>query len=54
MKPFPWDMKWQIKEVKGIENIQKLRRRKDIKWVEKYWRPWEKYDLMKDYRYVFR
>ncbi|KFM78856.1 39S ribosomal protein L19, mitochondrial, partial [Stegodyphus mimosarum] len=48
LKPPPWCKKWEQKNLKGVEDFEvdpvKLRRAK------KTFTPWEKYDLMKEYR----
>lgn len=50
LRPRPWLEKWERQNLKGISNIDEYltdKRRRTAKEQEK---PWEKYDLMKQYR----
>lgn len=52
LKPRPWLERWERQGLKGVENVEEhcsekmLRRRV----LPMHTRPWEKYDLMKEYR----
>lgn len=50
MKPMPWFQKWERQDNEGIEDLDKYlnlwRKQQRIK----HRTPWEKYDLMKEYR----
>jgi large subunit ribosomal protein L19 len=50
MKPWPWFQKWERQELKGVEDLDKYlnlwRKQQKVKQAS----PWEKYDLMKEYR----
>jgi large subunit ribosomal protein L19 len=50
MKPLPWMQKWERKELKGIENLDQYLNLWRKQQREKQATPWEKYDLMKEYR----
>ncbi|XP_077301211.1 mitochondrial ribosomal protein L19 isoform X2 [Arctopsyche grandis] len=52
MKPKPWDFRWARSGMKGISKLQQSQIKKDRMWLEKFSRPWEKYDLMDEYRKV--
>ncbi|KAJ0172318.1 hypothetical protein K1T71_012291 [Dendrolimus kikuchii] len=50
LKPRPWLERWERQELKGISNIEEYLKEKDRVRRELRKTPWEKYDLMKDYR----
>jgi large subunit ribosomal protein L19 len=50
MKPLPWMQKWERKELKGIEDLDQYLNLWRKQQREKQATPWEKYDLMKEYR----
>lgn len=50
LKPKPWLERWERQELKGISNIEEYLKDKDRVRRELRATPWEKYDLMKDYR----
>lgn len=50
LRPRPWTQKWERKELKGIENIDALLYEKHRRKAAKVEKPWEKYDLMLQYR----
>ncbi len=50
MKPRPWEQRWERKNLIGIENISELITDEMKGQVERAQKPWEKYDLVKDYR----
>jgi len=50
LKPRPWFAKWEQHDLKGVENVQELSTIKQLKKATKIATPWEKYDLMKEYR----
>lgn len=50
LRPRPWTQKWERKELKGIENIEDLLYDKHRRKAQKAAKPWEKYDLMRQYR----
>lgn len=50
LKPRPWLQRWERQDLQGVENVDELlydKHRRKAKAVET---PWEKYDLMKEYR----
>lgn len=50
LKPRPWLERWERQDLQGVENVDELlydKHRRKAKAVET---PWEKYDLMKEYR----
>ena len=50
LKPRPWLERWERQNLQGVANIGEYIKEKHIKSAEKVAKPWEKYDLMKDYR----
>lgn len=50
MKPFPWFQKWERQELKGVESLDKYLNLWRKQQKVKHETPWEKYDLMKEYR----
>uniref|UniRef100_A0A8D8LD24 Large ribosomal subunit protein bL19m n=1 Tax=Cacopsylla melanoneura TaxID=428564 RepID=A0A8D8LD24_9HEMI len=50
MKPRPWVGRWERKGFKGIDNVDKHITEKMKGQKERVAEPWEKYDLMKEYR----
>lgn len=50
MKPLPWMQKWERKELKGVEELDQYLNLWRKQQREKQATPWEKYDLMKEYR----
>lgn len=50
LKPRPWFAKWEQYDLRGIENVEELSTIKQLKKAKKIATPWEKYDLMKEYR----
>lgn len=50
LKPRPWLAKWERQNFKGIENIEELIYDKHRRKAAALETPWEKYDLMKEYR----
>uniref|UniRef100_A0A131XE38 Large ribosomal subunit protein bL19m n=1 Tax=Hyalomma excavatum TaxID=257692 RepID=A0A131XE38_9ACAR len=50
MKPRPWLERWERQNLKGIEEL--VLKKKDIKKAAAVATPWERYDLMKQYRQV--
>ncbi|CAK1545638.1 unnamed protein product [Leptosia nina] len=50
LKPRPWLERWERQELKGISNIEEYLKEKDRVRRELRKTPWEKYDLMKQYR----
>lgn len=48
MKPLPWTERWELKELKGVMELELP----EIIWkrAAKVATPWEKFDLMKEYR----
>lgn len=53
MKPKPWDFKWERSGMRGIARLEQSQIKKDRMWLEKFSKPWEKYDLMNEYRYAY-
>ncbi|XP_070492066.1 large ribosomal subunit protein bL19m [Chironomus tepperi] len=50
MKPFPWMQKWERQGLKGVEDLDKHLNLWRKQQKVKHDTPWEKYDLMKEYR----
>jgi large subunit ribosomal protein L19 len=50
LKPRPWLERWERQELKGVENIDELLYDKHRRLAKLRETPWEKYDLMKEYR----
>jgi len=49
LKPFPWHQKWETKDLKGIESLEGVPLEREL-LARKNKKPWEAYDLMKEYR----
>lgn len=52
LKPRPWLERWERQELKGVSNIEEYLKEKDLVRRQLRATPWEKYDLMKEYRYA--
>lgn len=50
LKPRPWEQRWERKNLVGVENVQEHITDKMTKQMESLKTPWEKYDLVKEYR----
>ncbi|KAJ8711651.1 hypothetical protein PYW08_008605 [Mythimna loreyi] len=50
LKPRPWLERWERQELQGVSNIEEHLKEKDRVRRELRKEPWEKYDLMKQYR----
>lgn len=50
MKPFPWFQKWERQNLKGVEEVDQYLNWWRRKQKPLHEAPWEKYDLMKEYR----
>ncbi|XP_041982751.1 39S ribosomal protein L19, mitochondrial [Aricia agestis] len=50
LKPRPWLERWERQDLKGVSNIEEHLKEKDRVRRELRKTPWEKYDLMKQYR----
>lgn len=50
LKPRPWEQRWERKNLIGIANIRENINDKMAAQVERLQTPWEKYDLVKEYR----
>ncbi|XP_072933496.1 large ribosomal subunit protein bL19m [Epargyreus clarus] len=50
LKPKPWLERWERQELQGVANIEQYLTNKDKVRRELRKTPWEKYDLMKQYR----
>ncbi|XP_063379680.1 large ribosomal subunit protein bL19m [Cydia fagiglandana] len=50
LKPRPWLERWERQDLKGVSNIEEYLKEKDRVRRELRKTPWEKYDLMKQYR----
>lgn len=52
LKPTPWHQRWERKNMQGLIDplsmVNEKRRRKAA--LKIHTRPWEKFDIMKDYR----
>lgn len=50
LKPRPWLERWERQDLKGVANIDELLYDKHRRLAAARATPWEKYDLMKEYR----
>lgn len=50
LKPRPWEQRWERKNWVGIANVSEHITEKMANQAEKLKTPWEKYDLVKEYR----
>lgn len=50
LKPRPWEQRWERKNFVGIANVSEHITDKMTKQMERLKTPWEKYDLVKEYR----
>lgn len=50
LKPRPWLERWERQNLQGVANITEYLKEKHIQSAKKLEKPWEKYDLMKEYR----
>lgn len=50
LRPRPWLERWERQNLRGVANIDQYIKEKHLKSSEKVQKPWEKYDLMKQYR----
>ncbi|XP_026331438.1 39S ribosomal protein L19, mitochondrial [Hyposmocoma kahamanoa] len=50
LKPRPWLERWERQDLKGVSNIEEYLKEKDRVRRELRKTPWERYDLMKQYR----
>ncbi|XP_053616050.2 large ribosomal subunit protein bL19m-like [Plodia interpunctella] len=50
LKPRPWLERWERQDLKGIANIEEYLKEKDRVRRELHKKPWEKFDLMLQYR----
>lgn len=50
MKPRPWEQRWERKNLLGVSNIVESITDKMKGQMEAQLKPWEKYDLVKEYR----
>lgn len=50
LKPRPWLERWERQDLKGVENVDELLYDKHRRLAALRATPWEKYDLMKEYR----
>lgn len=48
--PRPWDKKWDIKNFKGLQPSNRVLGKRAATRLERSAKPWEKHDLMKQYR----
>lgn len=48
--PRPWEKKWDRQNVKGLQEINRFISKKEARRIERSAKPWEKYDIMKQYR----
>ncbi|CAK9294547.1 unnamed protein product [Gordionus sp. m RMFG-2023] len=49
-KPKPWEKRWERCDLRGVQDYASLLSEKDVKRKKKYATPWEKFDIMKEYR----
>lgn len=50
LKPRPWKERYERQNLKGVSNVMQLITPKMVGQIKKSQKPWEKYDLMKEYR----
>ncbi|XP_055716493.1 39S ribosomal protein L19, mitochondrial [Phlebotomus papatasi] len=50
LKPRPWLERWERQDLKGVSNVLEHCIEKHLRKAKKVETPWEKYDLMKQYR----
>lgn len=50
MKPRPWLTRWDREDLKGVLNVKELSSPHRLAVAKSRETPWEKYDLMKEYR----
>lgn len=50
LKPRPWLERWERQDLQGVENVDELLYDKHRRLAAERATPWEKYDLMKEYR----
>lgn len=50
LKPRPWLKRWDRKDLQGVENIMEFLKPRHVHKAKRMETPWEKYDLMKQYR----
>lgn len=50
LNPRPWFQKWELYNLKGVEDLMPMLNENRKRKFEKNRKPWEKYDLMKMYR----
>lgn len=50
LRPRPWEQRWERKTFLGIANVSEHITDKMTKQMESLKKPWEKYDLVKEYR----
>lgn len=50
LKSRPWLERWERQDLKGVENVEELLYDKHRRKAAAVATPWEKYDLMKEYR----
>ena len=50
LKPRPWLERWERQNLQGISNLYDNLKDKHILSAQRIEKPWEKYDLMKEYR----
>lgn len=50
LKPRPWLERWERQDLKGVENVDELLYDKHRRKAAERATPWEKFDLMKEYR----
>ncbi|XP_073828144.1 mitochondrial ribosomal protein L19 [Musca autumnalis] len=50
LRPRPWLERWERQNLKGVSNIDEYLTDKRRRTAKEHEKPWEKYDLMKQYR----
>jgi len=50
LNPLPWDRRWELKYLKGVEELQLNARQKESASNPLNVKPWQKHDLMLQYR----
>jgi len=50
LNPMPWDRRWEIKSLKGVEEFELLAKKKERANHPQILKTWEKHDLMLQYR----
>ncbi|XP_054737864.1 39S ribosomal protein L19, mitochondrial-like [Anastrepha obliqua] len=50
LRPRPWLERWERQNLQGVANVDQYITNKQRRQAQKHEKPWEKYDIMKQYR----